>query len=403
MERLILSVMLSSRESAYLILQYLNLKQWSREFQIIVGFIKGYYDRDPKAQSVDRLLLVELITAETANDKHIERFIGIVDEALLVDIGEGNVKQVVLNAKRTELGVELATAIANGKEHDDLVDKYQELLRFSSLDDMLETGVEVYEGGDLDELLEHDRNREGLLKLYPLALNERLDGGVGPGDHIIVYARPEMAKTALTLTMANGFAKQGARGIVFGNEDKVERVRMRGVSCNTGMTIPEIRGNPEEAKRIANDNNFHDIIFISLSPGTLGQIESFVDKYKPKWFIVDQIRNLAMKSENRTNQLEAAATGVRNIAKKYNAVGISVTQAGDSAEGKAVLEMGDVDNSNTGIPGACDVLLGVGGTPEQKAMGIRVMSLSKNKLGGIHDNFPVRFNQWISKYASLKE
>ena len=65
--------------------------------------------------------------------------------------------------------------------------------------------------------------------------------------------------------------------------------------------------------------------------------------------------------------------------------------------------MGDVDSSNTGIPGACDVLLGVGATDQQKAQGSRVLSLSKNKSGGVHDNFPVRFNQWLSKYVSFKE
>jgi hypothetical protein len=94
---------------------------------------------------------------------------------------------------------------------------------------------------------------------------------------------------------------------------------------------------------------------------------------------------------------------MRNIAKKYDAVAITVTQAGDSAEGKAVLDMGDVDSSNTGIPGACDVLLGIGATEQHKEQGLRILSLSKNKLGGVHDSFPVRFNPAISKYVSSKE
>lgn len=403
MEKLILAVMLANRESFYLIKSHINPKLYSREFQIITGFIKDYYERDANVQSVNRELIGELISTETTNDKHTERFLNYIDEALLIETSEANVKQVVLNAKKNELGIELATAIANGKDHEELVDKYRDILRFASLDELLEVGVEVYGGDDLDELLDQDRTREGLLKLYPLALNERLDGGVEGGDHIVVFARPEMAKTALALTMAYGFGKQEAVGIYFGNEDRIKRVRMRALSCATGMTAAEIRHDPERAKELARANGFHNIIFISLSPGTVGQIEAFVDKYKPKWIIVDQIRNLAMKSENRTNQLEAAATGVRNIGKKHNVVTVSITQAGDSAEGKAVLDMGDVDNSNTGIPGACDVLLGVGGTVEQVGQGIRVMSLCKNKLGGLHDNFPVRFNQWISRYASMKE
>lgn len=169
------------------------------------------------------------------------------------------------------------------------------------------------------------------------------------------------------------------------------------------MTANEVRSEPEVAKARALENGFGNIIFIAMSPGTVGQIDAFVDRYKPEWFIVDQLRNLAAKAENRTNQLEANAQGIRNVGKKYNCVNISVTQAGDSAEGKAVLEMGDVDNSNTGIPGACDVLLGMGGTKEQVEKGIRVMSLVKNKVGGNHDSFPVQFNQWLSKFISMKD
>ena len=109
---------------------------------------------------------------------------------------------------------------------------------------------------------------------------------------------------------------------------------------------------------------------------------------------------MAVKSDTRTNQLEEAANAMRNIAKRYDAIAITVTQAGDSAQGKAVLDMGDVDSSNTGIPGACDVLLGIGGTEQQIAQGIRTLSLSKNKIGGVHDSFPVRFNPRISKFVS---
>ena len=169
------------------------------------------------------------------------------------------------------------------------------------------------------------------------------------------------------------------------------------------MTAAEIRANPQAAKDIAEQVGYHNIIFVSMSPGSPRQIEALVERYKAKWFIVDQLRHLAVSSDTRTNQLEAAANAIRNIGKRYDAIAIDVTQAGDSAQGKAILDMGDVDSSNTGIPGACDVLLGIGATDQQVAQGIRVLSLSKNKIGGVHDSFPVRFNPSISKYVSAKE
>lgn len=403
METLILAVLLAGRENYVQVHQHINPKSYSREFQIVLGFIKAYYERDTEAKAVDRTVIGEIISAEVQNDKHVDRFVSMIDEALEADVSEQNVKHVILSAKQREKANELAIAIANDKEHMELLEEYREIKLLATLDELLEKGVEVYEGDTLDDLLEHEADTSDRLIVYPLSLNERLDGGLRGSDHLVIYGRPEMAKTALVLTMACGFAKQGKRGIVFNNEERIERLRMRALSCSTGMTAAEIRADPERAKALAAENGYHNIIFISLSPGTLGQVEAFVKKYEATWFIGDQIRNYAMKSENRTNQLEAAAIGQRNIGKKYNAVAISITQAGDSAEGKSILEMGDVDSSNTGIPGACDVLLGIGATAEQKALGIRVLSLSKNKIGGVHDNFPVRFNQWISKYVSYKE
>lgn len=386
-----------------MILSYINTKSYSREFQIIVGFLKDYYDRDSYALAVDRTVLRELIAGDTQNPKHVERFHKIVDEAYEFDTSDANVKQVVLNAKQDELGKELAMAIANKQEHSQLVEQYRELQRYTSLEELNDKGVEVFDRTHLDELMNHEVDPSTRMILYPLALNERLDGGVRGADHVTLFARPEMGKTGCILTMACGFARHGHQGIVFNNEERVERLYMRALSCCTGMTAAEIRANPQAARDIADQLGFGNIRFISLSPGTLNQIEGFVEKYDAKWFIVDQLRNLLIKSESRTNQLEAAATGIRNIGKIHNAVAISVTQAGDSAEGKAVLTMGDVDYSNTGIPAQCDVLLGIGGTPEQVNTGIRVFSLSKNKLSGRHEDFPVRLNPHLSKYVSYRD
>lgn len=395
--------MLHSRDNYGLILSHIDLKLYTREFQIVVGFIKGYYTRDDNAKSIDRTLIGELISAETHNEKHVDKFLNIIDEALAADVSDANVKQVILLAKKNELGTALAMAIANGKEHDHLVEEYREILKLTELEELTDKGVEVYGMDSLADLIAHEVDPSTRLKVYPERLGEDLEGGLRGSDHLTLMARPEMGKTGLILTMARGFAMHGHKGIIFNNEERIERLRMRALSCFTGMTAAEIKQNPRAAMDIAEQMGYQNVTFIGLSPGTLRQIEDFVEQYGAKWFVVDQLRNLFMKSENRTNQLEQAAQGIRNIAKKQDAVAISVTQAGDSAEGKAVLTMGDVDSSNTGIPGACDVLLGVGATDEQKASGIRTLSLCKNKIGGIHSEFPVRFNPSISKYMSLKQ
>jgi archaellum biogenesis ATPase FlaH len=403
LENLLLSSVLKSRESHDIITSYIKPKSYSREFQLILGFISDYYKRDSAAQSVERELLGNLISTAIQNEKHVDRFLSIVDEAVLTEASDANVRQIVLQAKQQELALALATAIANGKEHGELVEEYQKLLRYTSLDDMLSEGIEVYTHEDMARLLEEDADPTGRLMVYPLALNERLDGGMRPSDHMVLFARPEMGKTGLVVTMAGGFAKQKSRGIIFNNEERIARLYLRQISSMIGWTIHEIRANRDRAMELANEAGFEYIKFVSMSPGTLKEIDEYVEKEEPDWFIVDQLRNIAIKSESRTNQLESVTQGIRNIGKRRNTRAISITQAGDSGEGKAILEMGDIDFSNTGIQSACDVLVGVGATPEQQAANIRVFNLCKNKLGGVHEAFPTKFNPFISKYVSIKE
>jgi hypothetical protein len=73
---------------------------------------------------------------------------------------------------------------------------------------------------------------------------------------------------------------------------------------------------------------------------------------------------------------------MRNIGKKHGVLVVSITQAGDSATDKCILDQGDVDGSNTGIPSQMDVMIGVGLNEEYERSSMRHLSLSKNKLGG---------------------
>lgn len=162
----------------------------------------------------------------------------------------------------------------------------------------------------------------------------------------VVSVQGNTGKTAATLTLAYGFALQGLETIIFGNEEPVHDTRMRAMCCFTGLTEDEIKAGPQKAQELLDKRGWNLVRFIPLHPGTPKQIERYVDRYKPDVIIVDQIRNLAVGAETRVNQLEMAATAIRNIAKRHNCLGISITQAGDSADNKLVLEMGDVDFSN---------------------------------------------------------
>jgi hypothetical protein len=108
-----------------------------------------------------------------------------------------------------------------------------------------------------------------------------------------------------------------------------------------------------------------------------------------------------MGQDNYVLKLEEAATQARTWAKKYSCVVVSVTQAGDSASGKAVLDLGDVDYSNTGIPAQADVMIGIGASEAQRNAGEVMISLPKNKVSGCHEWFACTTEPHLSKILPL--
>jgi hypothetical protein len=403
MEKQTLSMALKSRIDYELIAHYLDAKRWSRESQIVWGFIQDYYARDRAANSIDRAVIGEIIAGSVHNDKHVDKFLALIDEAYGVEVSGANVREAILLAKRDELAQALAIAIANGKEHEALLEEYNNVLKQESLEDKADSGIEVFTAEDMEALLNDELDPTSRLPVYPKALGERLGGGLRGADKLTLIARPEMGKTALILTMACGFARAGFPGVIFNNEERIQRLYIRAISNMTGMTGHEVRQDVRRAREIAMERGFGNLRFVAMSPGRPKQIDAELERAEDaRWFVVDQLRNLIMKSDNKVNQLEDAAKAIRDIGKARDLATIDVTQAGDSASGKSVLDMGDVDNSNTGIPGACDALLGVGANEQQMEQGIRVLTLIKNKIGeGNHESFPTRINPFISKYVSI--
>jgi archaellum biogenesis ATPase FlaH len=401
MEKMLLAAGLKTRASFDTINGWITLKKYSRPFQIIWDMVSNYYQRDANAQGVQPEILIAFIGETVRNEKHQTQFIDLVQEAWGTDVSEVNVEQVVLEAKRTELGDELALAITNGTKHDELLERYTAIKDMTSLDDLAEEGTDELDVNDLSVLLDAEADGVGRLVLYPVAINERLGGGVQGGHHIVVYARPETGKTALCISIATGFARQGSPGLYFINEDRPQDIMLRMISNLTGWTRAAVLADKGEAIRLATEAGLGNIRIISMAPGTPKQIEAYVKKYNPAWVVIDQLRNVAVKSDSRVNQLEMAATFGRNLAKKYSIVVVSVTQAGDSANNKEILDMGDVDFSNTGIPAQADVMIGMGVTPALDQQGVRMLSLPKNKIGGDHSNFLVRINPFLSRVTSI--
>jgi KaiC/GvpD/RAD55 family RecA-like ATPase len=394
--------LLQSRESFEVVKQHVtNLKNYSKEFGILFKLISDYYSRDSEATSVHRDVLLEQVSVSLRNEKHLKDFTELVDDAILASASAKNVNQIILEAKKSELGRQLAQAIANDRDHKDLLEQYNQIFAAASLDEVLDRGLDIYETVDIGELIRKEKTDAEYIKLYPRSLNDRLGGGLKRGHHVIAFGRPEAGKSLFAINAACGFARQGYKGIYLINEDREEDIILRTISNLTNIPGWELEGHASEAIDLAAQNGFHNIIFVSAAPGTLEQIDRLMERYRPVWMVVDQLRNIQIKEDNRTVQLEKAATGIRTLGKKWDVAIVSVTQAGDSASDKAILDMSDVDNSKTGIPAQADLMVGIGVTDELEMRGQRYLSLPKNKLGGKHESFPVKIDPVLSKLTSV--
>jgi archaellum biogenesis ATPase FlaH len=399
MERKILAAIIRNRAHWDAVKGHLKQEELSAEGAIIVDLVKEYYDTDSDAEHVDLDLLEPRITRRVASNKHVEVINAYLKSIAEEDTSAVNVIAEVVEHKAHTLGLKLAAKLASGKSGDEvnqLLQQYSEL-RQSSVLTSTAVDDEEFAGVGTASLLSKHFDKSGLIELWPRPLNDLVDGGAKPGHHILVFAPTEMGKTLMVINMVAGFLRNGHRVLYIGNEDPAPDILMRMMTRMTGLTKYEIMEKPDEAQKLLDQRNWNKFVLAALAPGSFGQIQKLVEKHNPKVVVLDQLRNLNVESENRTQALEKAATSARNLAKRNNVLVVSVTQAADSASGKTILDRGDVDGSNVGIPGQCDLMIGIGADKHMEDTGARFLSFPKNKLSGRHTPIPVMFNYALSK------
>lgn len=396
MELKLLSSLAKSREAFNQVEHFVSSTDLSPLGSEIYKDIAKFYEYDDSATCVDLQILQGRVHRRIKNsplrDKLDEIFVDIRD----TDASPANVVAELLNQKREQLGHDLANAILTGDSRSvpELLASYQNVL---DAEDLSVHNAEEYTGASLSSIMQEHFSEEAVIRVSPRSLNERLGGGLRRGHHAVVVALPETGKTLLSVHIAVGIARYGRKVLYIGNEEPIRDILVRSVACMSGKPKEYILDNPDEAEAIARSLGYDNITFAGLDPGTLWEISALVRKHQPDVLIVDQIRHVRAKSENRTTQLEAVAQGIRNIARQHDLVAISITQGADSARDKLVMDMGDVDSSNVGIPGACDVMLMMGSNEEYRRIDARMMTLAKNKVSGNHDSWPISIIPKISR------
>jgi archaellum biogenesis ATPase FlaH len=353
--------------------------------KLVVKAAHDYYARDPGAGSVELAVLDSALRRAIPNPKQADNVAHYLRD--LPHAGSpANIADEYRLLRRYNVGLSLAAELASGGEQegiDGLLEKYREL------------GVEQENDQDkltLEELME-TVGEGNQIPVLPSRLNVELDGGVLRGHSIVIYGRPESGKTAFAVNMCAGFLQSGLRVLYTGNEEPLRDLQLRFISRLSGVGLSEIKADPEVLRAAVLSDEarpYEGLLAKHLSTGKVAEVESIVRRKAPDVLVIDQIKNLTVPGvTNRADCLDQVAGAVRRIGIAYNLVTVMVTQAGDSADGSLMLEQGDVEWSNTGVPGAADLMIGVGVNREYDQQNKRMISLPKNKISGKHPSFNV--------------
>jgi len=356
-------------------------------------------DKDLSLEEVSTLHTEVYNPALTRTSK--ENFLNLLNEIKEQELPNKKIASNILKAmhKRNvaqKIAVQ-ATEIFNGKE--EALSSIQSLLDSSN-----EVEKEEYDcvTSDIDNLLDALKdNTKWKFNLAPL--RERVNG-VGEGNLLVVFARPESGKTAFWVNLLageEGFLTQGAKVCALINEEPAIRTQMRLVNAYTGMTFEEIQEDIPTAKEKWSQVSTN-IKILDTVDWTLDKVDSFVAKEQPDIVVIDQLDKVHMPGNfARTDEkLRAIYTGAREIAKRRNCCIIAISQASADASGKLDITFDMMENSKTGKAAEADVIIGVGFRNKLDTdQDLRSLAISKNKITGWHGMIACKIIPQLSRYV----
>ena len=358
------------------------------------------YGRDLTPAEVEQVLFSEFRTMTTSQKKSMMMLV----RSLPKDIGEDVAQDVLRDQFKAYFGRQLADlgiAMMDNKVNDlnkvtDLINRYQENFMPK------ETIQEIKH--DVASLLHSTRdvskykwNLKGLRDICP---------GIGPSTFSAIFALVETGKTAFlisTLFAPKGFMAQGAKVMILGNEEPVERTALRAVSSFTGMTDAQITADTVKAHNMW-DVYRNQCVFLNTDEvPSMEELDQLIAKHKPDIVGIYQLDKMQIggnyaRDDIRLGEIYRSA---RTLSKKHSCAIIGVSQANAEADGRTVLRFTQMAGSRVGKAAEADLIVGIG--KEQEDSGednkLRHIYVSKNKLGGKHGTCTTVIEPEVSRYV----
>lgn len=330
-------------------------------------------------------------------DELVRYFIKVYHATQIREVVDGIIAGRNLDLDAVRLGVERYESDAATVSMESL----EEILSFA---DMEATYDRLYRSGGLEWRLED--------------LNVSV-GPPHPGDLICVTACPNVGKTRFITSeithMVTQYATEDRRILFINNEETADAV-WNAIYCSYfGKTDDDVAKNVAKYKEKWDKEVGEKAIAVMHDPNaSTRDIERMIKAYDPKLVVYNQlykVRLLGKKVGTEAEEYRLRYNFARIMADRYSHIAIAAHQAGALAAGEKWVTQEQMYGGKTGIPGECDVIIGIGKTYDPTAKKQRYLNIARNKLPSgprtrpelrEDSHFEVKFEAAKGRYETLE-
>jgi hypothetical protein len=385
----------------------LEVDTLSKETKTLVGVIGQYWEKYPeeKELQVDDLSVFFFSLFPKSKDReYMEKLFAQMKEIWVVnpDLLVKSLNVVVYDHMMSNV---MNLANDGLSKHDPMIP--QQILteiedfkvRTGDIED-LERKISKYK---LEDILAYENS---LSYKWRLKFLQETLGKPKPGRVMHLYAHTGAGKSVMMLSECTNIAVQLVKlnldecVMYMTNEEGSKQLLTRMYAAMCGMPIKWVQENPVRAQEFWEKYGGNRIRVVE-DVNHISQVQQFMHQYRPVFCFIDQgtkIQTSGSKNLKGHERLQEVYNTYRRIVVKYENNLVTCGQADDASRGRKWLWENNMDGSKVGVPGECDVLIGIGKTQEEGMQNVRYINVCKNRLTGVCDRGIVNINAEKVRY-----
>ena len=385
-----------------------SIEHFEHEIKVLVKVVEHFY-AEFQVDVIRELDFKIFFENKYPIIKNKELYLELITKVFALDTTSEMLDKVCLTVLKKEVAANMAKLCLDVMDNPDreLVSEADELLRTLKQADSEHEKASPFVEDTLAELIETELTGAGVNWRLPC-----LQSDIGPlcgGSLGHVFARVDTGKTTFLASEVSYFSHQLKDDEVIiwcNNEERGRKVKLRIYSAICGMSVEEIKANPEQALDIYRDMGGDRVKLYDNAVISVYDIERLLKEHNTRVLVIDQGDKIQMRGnfQKNTDRLTALYGRFREMAKSFpNLDIITAGQASAEAVGQKWLTLNWMSESKTGKPGELDYAIGIGVSNRDGEDMLRYISLCKNKMNqGAHGKHTVSINTQIAQYQGVE-